>query len=317
MLRFVLTRLLTMVLVLLFVSLGLFGLSHAAPGGPLASMIPVDQLGDSQELIEAKIKEYGLDQPLPVQYARWAGQVLTGDLGTSFQFNRPVASLIAERTGPTLELMGLGLLIGNIIAVTLGVVSATHKGKALDYGLGGAAITIMSIPAFFLGMLMIYVFSAKLGVLPSAQMSTPGDGSVGDLLRHLVLPVSVLALVQVAGMMRYVRAGMLEELTKDYVRTAIAKGATPAQARRKALRNALAPIVTVMMVSLPTLLSGAVVLEAVFAWPGLGSLTIDAIQYRDYPIILGFGLMIALVVVISNFLSDLLLAALDPRVRLS
>lgn len=317
MLRFLATRLATMVGVLLLISLGLFFLSHSAPGGPLASLVPPDQVGDSQALIEAKKKEFGLDKPLPVQYAAWVGRLVTGDLGTSFQFNRPVSALIGERLVPTLELMGSGLVIGSILAVLLGMYQASRKGRAIDYLLGGVSLALLSTPAFFLAMLGIYFFSAKLRWLPSSQMSTPGDGSLPDLLRHLVLPVAVLAVLQCATLMRYVRAGQLEEQSKDYVRTTIAKGATPAQARWKAFRNSMLPLVTILMMSVPSLLSGAIVLEAVFSWPGLGSLTLGAIQWRDYPIILGFGMMVALVVVLANFCSDLLLALLDPRVRLS
>lgn len=306
-----------MLFVLWLVSLGLFTLSHSAPGGPIASLVPPDQVGDSGPLIEAKTKEFGLDQPLPAQYARWASKIVTGDLGTSFQFNRPVSGLITERLVPTLELMGLGLLLGSLLAVVLGIYQARKKGTFLDYVLGSMSLVLLSTPAFFLAMLGIYLFSAKLRVLPSSQMSTPGDGSLVDLLRHLVLPVGVLAVLQCASLMRYVRAGQLEELTKDYVRTSLAKGATRRQAEWAAFRNSLLPLVTILMMSVPTLLSGAIVLEAVFSWPGLGSLTLAAIQFRDYPVILGFGMLVALVVVLSNFLSDLLLAALDPRVRLS
>lgn len=316
MVRYLAARLGSMLLVLLAISVGLFGLSQAAPGGPLGSMIPLDQVGDSQALIEAKTKEFGLDKPLPTQYYLWMSHLLQGDLGTSFKYNRPVAELIAERMVPTLELMGLGLVIGNAIAIGLGLIQAAKKGKPVDYVLGAASLVLLSTPAFFLGMLAIFVFSATLGWLPSSQMSTAGDGSPIDLLRHLVLPVAVLAAVQSAGTTRFVRAGLLEELNKDYIRTAIAKGATRGQARWRAFRNALGPISTIMMMGVPGLLSGAVVLEAVFAWPGMGSLTIDAISARDYPIILGFGMLVSIVVVLSNLAADLLLSFLDPRVAL-
>lgn len=316
MLRYVLTRFTTMVLVLLVVSVALFSLSHAAPGGPLASLVPPDLVGDSGPLIAAKTKEFGLDQPLPVQYLRWVGHIAVGDLGTSFQYNRSVASLMAERIVPTLELMGLGLVIGNLLALLLGMMQAARKATVVDYGVGTVSLVLMSTPAFFFGMVAIYVFSARLGVLPSSQMSTPGDGTAVDLLRHLVLPVSVLAIVQCAVMTRYVRVGLLEELSGDYVRTALAQGATRRQARRKALRNTLGPLVTVVMISVPTLLGGAVVLEAVFSWPGMGSLVLAAIDFRDYPIILAFGMIVALLVVLSNFVADILLSVLDPRVRL-
>ncbi|MGJ6981514.1 ABC transporter permease [Aestuariimicrobium soli] len=316
MLRYLLSRVLTMLLVLFVISIALFGLSHAAPGGPLAMLIPPDQLGDSQALIEAKTKEYGLDKPLVVQYLNWIGRMLTGDMGQSFQFDRPVGTLLLERIPPTMELMLLGFVLGNLLAILLGMGQAARKGTLVDYGFGAATLLVLSTPAFFIGMLLIYFFSAKLQWLPSSQMSNAGDGSVPDLLRHLVLPVVTLAMLGCASMARYVRAGMLEELQRDYVRTAIAKGASQAQARWKAFRNALGPLVTIMMMSAPALLSGAVVLEAVFAWPGMGTLTIRAIQNRDYPVILGFGMVVAIVVVVSNLLADIFLSLLDPRVVL-
>ncbi|QDW30633.1 ABC transporter permease [Arthrobacter sp. KBS0702] len=316
MVRYIAVRFATMVLVLVVISVALFSLSRAAPGGPLASLVPPEMVADSGPLIAAKMKEYGLDQPLPVQYWQWVSHVAIGDLGNSFQYGRPVVSLMAERMVPTLELMGLGLFLGNVAALVLGVLQASRKGSVVDYGIGTLSLVLMSTPAFFLAMTAIYVFSARLQLLPSAQMSTPGDGSTGDLLRHLVLPVAVLAVVQCAMMTRYVRVGLLEEISRDYVRTALAQGATQFQSRMKALRNTLGPLVTVIMLSAPTLLGGAVVLESVFSWPGMGSLVLAAIDYRDYPIILGFGMAVAVLVVISNFIADILVSLLDPRVRL-
>ena len=315
--RYLLIRVATMLLVLWLVSVGLFFLSHAAPGGPIASLVPPDEIGMAGPLIEQKIKEFGLDQPLPIQYLTWAGKVLHGDLGTSFQYNVPVLGLLTDRMRATVSLMGLGLVIGTIGAIALGRYSAGRKGTRADYLLGGAALMFLAIPAFFLGMLLIFVFAAKLRWLPSSGMSTPNAGGLVDTLRHYVLPVTVLAVLQCATLMRYVRAGLLEELDRDYVRTTIAKGSTIRQARAKAFRNSLIPLVTIVMMSVPSLLSGAVVLEAVFAWPGMGSLTLGAIQFRDYPLILGFGLMVAILVVVSNFLADLMLRFVDPRVRLS
>ncbi len=316
MLRYVTVRVASSLVVLFLVTVGLFWLSHMAPGGPLGALIPLDSAASAQELIAAKTKEFGLDQPLYAQYFSWVGHVLTGDLGTSFQYNRPVATMLGERVGPTVELMGVGLVLGNLLAVVLGVFSASRKGRSADYGIGGVSLLLLSIPAFFLAMICIYVFAARLRILPSAGMSSAGDGSVRDLLVHLVMPAGVLAVIQAASMMRYVRAGMLEELTKDYVRTAVAKGATPGQSRRKALRNSLLPLITLMMMSVPALLGGAVVLESVFAWPGMGQLTLGAVQFRDCPLILGFGLTVAILVVVTNFIADLLLMVADPRVRL-
>lgn len=315
--RYLLIRFATMIFVLWVVTVGLFFLSHSAPGGPIASLVPPDQIGNSGPLIAAKIAEFGLDQPLIVQYGTWVGKVVTGDFGTSFQYNVPVLGLLLERMGPTIQLMGLGLLIGTVAAIALGRFAAARKGTGADYLLGAGALTFLAIPAFFLGMLGIFLFAAKLRWLPSSGMTVPGDGGLWDHVRHLILPVAVLTVLQAATIMRYVRAGLLEELDKDYVRTSIAKGSTVGQSRAKAFRNSLIPLVTILMISVPSLLSGAVVLEAVFAWPGMGQLTLGAIQFRDYPVILGFGLLVAVVVVLSNLAADLLLRRVDPRVRLS
>ncbi len=315
--RYLLIRFATMIFVLWVVTVGLFFLSHAAPGGPIASLVPPDQVGLAGPLIAEKIKEFGLDKPLPVQYLTWVGKVVRGDLGTSFQYNVPVLGLLLQRMGPTIQLMGLGLLFGTAGAVALGRFAAARKGRPADYLLGAGALTFLAIPAFFLGMLGIFLFAAKLRWLPSSGMTAPDDGSPWDHIRHLILPVAVLTILQAATIMRYVRAGLLEELDKDYVRTSIAKGSTIRQSRAKAFRNSLIPLVTILMMSVPSLLSGAVVLEAVFAWPGMGSLTLGAIQFRDYPVILGFGLLVAVVVVLSNLAADLLLRRVDPRVRLA
>ena len=315
--RYLVIRISTMIFVLWLVTVGLFALSHAAPGGPIASLVPPDQVGNSGPLIAAKIKEFGLDQPAVVQYLKWVAKILHGDLGTSFQYNVPVLGLLVSRMGPTIQVMGLGLIIGTIGAIAVGRFAAARKGRPSDYLLGGGALTFLAIPAFFLGMLGIFLFSAKLHWLPSSGMTLPDDGRLWDHVRHLILPVAVLSVLQGATIMRYVRAGLLEELDKDYVRTSIAKGSTVSQSRAKAFRNSLIPLVTILMMSVPSLLSGAVVLEAVFAWPGMGTLTIGAIQFRDYPVILGFGLLVAVVVVLSNLAADLLLRRVDPRVRLA
>ena len=212
--RYLLVRFATMIFVLWLVTVGLFFLSHAAPGGPIASLVPPDQIGLSGPLIAAKTKEFGLDKPLLVQYLTWVGKVIRGDLGTSFQFSVPVTGLLLQRMGPTVELMGLGLLIGTLGAIALGRYSATKKGRPVDYLLGGGALTFLAIPAFFLGMFGIFIFAAKLRWLPSAGMSLPDDGGLLDSIRHLVLPVGVLSVVQCATLMRYVRAGCSKSSTR-------------------------------------------------------------------------------------------------------
>ncbi|MBB5791275.1 ABC transporter permease subunit [Jiangella mangrovi] len=306
------------VLVLFLVTVGLFGLVHAAPGDPVTMMVPVDQLGaDSAAFIEQKRQELGLDRPLPVQYWSWLQGVATGDLGYSLTNNRPVSELLAERLVPTIELMGLGLGLGIAIAIPLGMLAAVRRNTAADYWTAALSLGAVSIPGFFLCILAIYVFALQLGWVPSAGMSTPGAPSLGDSLHHLVMPVAILAFGVAGPFTRYVRSGVIAELGSEYVRTAESKGATP---RRilfgHVLRNALIPLITVLGLTLPALLVGAVVVEQIFAWPGMGQLVISAVNQQDYPVIIGFAFFVAILVLLSNMLADVLYSVADPRVSL-
>lgn len=316
MLRTLVTRLVSSVAVFLLIAVGLFALVRLAPGDPIEMMVPPEVRGEDREAYTAAVRErLGLDQPLFVQFWRWLGGLLTGDLGYSYTNGQPVGELLADRLGPTALLMGSALLIGLIVAVPAGVIAAVRQNSLADYTISSVSVIAISVPSFFLGMLAIYVFAVKLRVLPSAGMHGTGRDDLGDLLLHMVLPVGLLALANAANFIRYVRSGVLEELGKDYVRTIIAKGGTPARALRHALRNSLLSLVTVLAMTIPVTLSGAVVLEQIFAWPGMGQLAIYALTNRDYPILIGFGLYIALLVLICNLIADLSYSIIDPRVR--
>ena len=242
---------------------------------------------------------------------------MTGDLGFSYTSGQPVSELLTDRLGPTALLMGSALTIGLIIAVPAGVIAAVRRNTVADYTISSVSVIAISVPSFFLGMLAIYVFAVKLHVLPSSGMHGTGRDDVGDLLLHMVLPVGLLALANSASFIRYVRSGVLEELGKDYVRTIIAKGGTPSRALRHALRNSLMSLITVLATTIPITLSGAVVLEQIFAWPGMGQLAISALTNRDYPVLIGFGLYTAVLVLICNLVADLSYSIIDPRVRTS
>jgi peptide/nickel transport system permease protein len=281
-------------------------------------MVPPDQYnaGTSDYLAQARA-ELGLDRPLPLQYFSWLGHALTGDLGYSVANHRPVVDLIAERIGPTLELMGLALLLGLVIALPLGVLAAVRRNSSADYAATVVSLVTISTPSFFLGIVAIYFLSLRWGLLPSSGMSDPTDGSLPDVLKHLVMPVTILGLSMAGQFTRYVRASMVSELTSDYVRTAQAKGLSMrAVLFRHVLRNALIPVITIVALSLPALLGGAVVVEQVFAWPGMGQLSVTAVQRQDYSVIIGFALLVAALVLISNLLADLLYSVVDPRVVL-
>ncbi len=311
-------RVLVSVLVLVLVSVGIFWLFRLAPGDPVEMMLPPQNRGPGSEaFIAAKRAELGLDEPVWVQYFTWLGNAVTGDLGYSLDTGRSVGGLLGERVGPTVYLMGLSLLLALVIAVPLGLLAAVRKGRFADYAASVVSLGAVCTPPFFLGILGIYVFSLKLGLLPSAGMSTPGRYSVGDSLLHLLMPLVILAFAQSGQFTRYVRSSVIAELHADYVRTAEAKGVSATGVvTRHVLRNALIPVITIVALSLPNVLAGAVVIETVFAWPGMGQLAIASFQGRDYPVIIGFALFFSIMVLLSNLIADLLYTLVDPRVSL-
>lgn len=318
MMRFVLRRLLAAVPLLLLISALIFGLLLAAPGGPLAGSEAAHPAG---EAAMARLREaWGLDLPPWQQYLRWLGLVLQGDWGTSYNSGQPVLELIAQRLPATLQLTAVSLLLAALIVVPLGVAAALAPRSPLDYGLSALAVTGISMPVFWLALMLIWLFSVHLGWLPSSGLSDPrsqaqGGAALLERLQHLVLPVACFTLVTVASLVRYVRGAMLEVLQQDYLRTARAKGAGEWRVIGwHALRNALIPVVTVFTLELPRLFLGSVVIETLFALPGVGRLFIDSVMVRDYPVLMGVLVIASVIVVASNLLADVLYAWLDPRV---
>jgi peptide/nickel transport system permease protein len=299
---------------LLVVSIVVFTIVHAAPGGPALLIHP--DMDPTQ--VKAMEKQLGLDDPIPLQYARWLRNAVQGNLGKSYQHSLPTAELLRERIPNTLLLTGVALALAVLLAIPLGTISAVYRYSFLDYAATVTAFVGVSIPVFWLAILLIIVFSVTLGWLPSAGMRTVGvPATLGDLLRHLVMPSLVLATFPLAQLMRYVRSSMVDVLAQDYVRTARAKGLSEtATLCRHALRNALIPMVTVLGVLTPRLLGGAVITETIFAWPGLGRLAVEAAITRDYPVIMGATLLVAGLVILSNLVTDLLYIVIDPRVAL-
>ncbi len=318
MLPYILRRLAQSLLILLLVSFVGFAITLSAPGNALQTFIDPNVSVTDLRAAEARL---GLDQPVPVQYVHWMGQVLSGNLGYSIRTGRPVGAFIASRLGPTFTLMGTAFAITLALALWLGVLTAARPYSLLDYGVTGAAFAGISIPSFFSAMVLIYLFALQLGWLPTSGLLSYGQtyrgwAMVADRLRHLVLPVLVLVLTGTAELVRHVRGAVMEALQQDYVRTAKSKGlAWRAVLNKHALRNSLLPVITLVGVALPRLLAGSVVVEVVFAWPGMGQLLVQSVFARDYPVALAINLIGAVLVLLGSLLADLLYAAVDPRVR--
>ncbi|GGR61277.1 peptide ABC transporter permease [Deinococcus seoulensis] len=309
-----LKRLLGTLPLLLGVSLLLFGVLHLAPGGPLD--VYADNPSVSPEALAQMRVAFGLDQPLPVQYVSWVTAFFTGEWGYSIRTARPVSQEILERLGPTLILGGTSFVLSLLIALPLGIVSAVRRYSGVDYLITFLSFLGVSMPVFWLALMLQLLFAVQWRVLPSAGIQTIGSNSVLDLLHHLILPAFILAFASVAGWSRYMRSSMVEVLGQDYVRTARAKGLTAGRVvYRHALRNALIPIITVVALDFATILSGAVITETIFAWPGIGRLFIESMNGRDYPVLMALMMAGSFALVISNLLADLAYAAVDPRIR--
>lgn len=312
--KYILKRILIAIPVLIGITLIDYAIMCLA-GSPL-EMLKGPRI--SNAALQAKEIAAGLDKPLIVQYFVWLWQFLQGNLGYSMKSYEPVSAMIGSHIGPTLLLMGASLALSLLIAVPAGIYSAVKQYSKGDYAVVTASFIGSSIPSFFLALILIYIFTVKLGILPSGGMNTLGmDGSVADTIRHMVLPVTVLAVSLAGSNIRYIRSSFLEILQQDYLRTARAKGIGYKRVIWKhAMRNALLPIVTVIGMQIPMLFGGAVIIEQVFSWPGLGLMTMTAIMGRDYPVIMGVCLLSAVVVLISNLITDILYALVDPTIQL-
>ena len=324
MIRFIARRLLFAIPLLLGIVTITFFVIQLAPGDPMDMFLePRMQRQMDAESLELLRQRYGLDQPVHIQYVRWLGGLLQGDLGESFRYRRPVASLIAERVPYTLQLAALALLVDALLGIALGIYSAVKRYSLAEKVVTIGSLIIYSIPGFWLALMLVMLFSVKLGWFPTSQTrSLDYDllstwGQIGDRLWHLVLPVFVLGIAQAAGTARYMRNRLLEVMNEEYILAARARGLHEKTVVFKhALRNAMIPIITIFGMSLPFLLGGAALIEGVFGWPGLGLLGIEAVRGRDYPVILATTIMAAVLVVLGNLLADVLYAVVDPRISL-
>jgi peptide/nickel transport system permease protein len=315
-LSYIIRRLLIAIPMLFAVSVVVFALASLMPGDAVAAMISPDAPG-SERLAEIRRGQLGLDRPVASQYFSWLGQVLRGNLGVSFITGDSVTATIGSRLTATLVLMGTSLLLSIVVGVVLGVISALRQYSITDYALTIFGFIGLSIPLFFLGLVLIYAFALRLDWFPTSGMVAPGQPkTIGSTLHHLVLPGISLGLLRIALFMRYTRASVLEVMRAEWVRTARAKGLRERSVVGwHIVRNALGPVATVVGLALPLLVSGAIVIEQVFQWPGLGLLLISAINQRDSPVIMGIVMMSAIVIIVANLLTDIAYALIDPRVR--
>ncbi|EPF66850.1 ABC transporter permease [Pseudomonas syringae] len=312
MLMFILRRLLSSIPTLILVSLFVFTLQKLLPGDPVLAMAGEERDPAVMEYLRDK---YRLDDPIPLQYLNWVGNVLTGDLGTSLRTEQPVTTLLASKLPVTLELAVLALLIALLIGIPTGIISAVRKGTAVDYGANVVALSGISIPHFWLGILLIMVFAVKLQWLPASGFVPMGE-DFGQNLKTLILPAFVLGAGLSGILMRHTRSAMLEVLRADYVRTARAKGLFPRTVILKhALRNALMPIITLTTLLFGELLGGAVLTEQVFSIPGFGKMIVDAVFNRDYAVVQGVVLCVSIGFLMLNLLADVLYRLINPRLR--
>jgi len=310
---YALRRLLLAVPVLFGVSVLVFAVLHLAPGDPAAIMLGAQS---TKEDVERLRRDLGLDQPLVVQYLHWMGQVARGDLGRSIPLGRAVLPEVLLRFKATLLLTAGALVIAIFLGLVAGIVSAVKQYSWLDRMSMGVAVTGVSLPVFWTGIMLIIVFALQLRWFPSSGMSSPYGSGPADVLWHLVLPAVTLGTASAAALARLTRSSVLEIIRQDYVRSARAKGlAERAVIARHVLKNAVNPIITVLGVQVGFLLGGAILTETVFSWPGLGSMMVRAIQARDYPLVQGGVLLIATTFVVVNLIVDLLYAVFDPRIR--
>jgi peptide/nickel transport system permease protein len=314
--RFLARRCLQALPLLLVISVLVFFLIHAAPGGPLAMYLANPNV--RPEDIERLRRALGLDRPLWIQYWSWLTAFVRGDWGYSFSDGRPVLMRVAERLPATLELSAVSLAGALIVTLPTGIASGIRRGQWPDRATTALATVGISLPAFWFGLFLQIAFATGLGWLPSSGRSTPGDGDFFDHVQHLVLPSSVLIVVQAAAWSRYLRGSVIDTLSEPFVAAARARGIPRRQVLlRHVLWNAIGPVLAVVMVDAALLVSGAVVTESVFAWPGIGSLFTEALARRDYTVLMALLMLTSTAIVVLNLFADLLHALVDPRVALT
>jgi peptide/nickel transport system permease protein len=311
--KYILRRVLQAIPLLWFISIVSFALIKLAPGDPVLSFVTPNMNAEDVERIR---HDLGLTEPIIVQYWNWLKNVFSGDLGYSLMSHRPVTELILERLPATIGLMGSAMLISLLISVPLSMYAASRKNRLSDRGLSLLSYIGISIPSFWFGIMLIYIFALKLNLLPSMGMRTIGVDSTLDILKHGILPCTVLTFMNVSVYMRYIRSHTISQLEEDYVQIQYAYGATRGTVlRRHVLKNVLLPVITILGMSFPELIAGAFITESVFSWPGMGALGITSVFQLDYPVIMGITMISSVMLVVGNLVADLLYGVVDPRIK--
>ena len=313
MLKYCLKKIGQLAIVMLLISFFSFASLDLAPGDISSMYLTPDMTETDRQLITEKL---GLDKSMPEQYWGWLTEALQGNFGVSLSYNTPVAPMLLRRLPSTILLMGVSLLVSLALAIPLGLIAGYKKNTWADNLISSFAYFGMSIPSFYFGMLMIILFTATLHWLPSSGMHSVGVDTPLDTLQHMIMPVLTMALGTMASKIRYVRANTIGQLSEEYVLASKAKGCTPAQILRKhVLKNTLLPIITILGMNMASLVCGSFIIESVFGWPGVGSFAMEAIGKRDYPVIMAYIMLSGFILVVGNFVADILYSFADPRIK--
>ena len=313
MLKYCLKKIGQLAIVMLLISFFSFAIIDLAPGDISSMYLTPDMTEAERQLITEKL---GLDKSMPEQYWGWLTEALQGNFGVSLSYNTPVAPMLLRRLPSTILLMGVSLLVSLALAIPLGLIAGYKKNTWADNLISSFAYFGMSIPSFYFGMLMIILFTATLHWLPSSGMHSVGVDTPLDTLMHMIMPVLTMALGTMASKIRYVRANTIGQLSEEYVLASKAKGCNPAQILRKhVLKNTLLPIITILGMNMASLVCGSFIIESVFGWPGVGSFAMEAIGKRDYPVIMAYIMLSGFILVVGNFVADILYSFADPRIK--
>ena len=313
MLKYCLKKVGQLAIVMLLISFFSFAIIDLAPGD-ISSMYLTEEMTEEEKQIV--IEKLGLDKSMGEQYLSWAAEALQGNFGVSLSYKTPVMPMLLKRLPSTILLMGTSLVVSLVLSIPLGLIAGYKKNTWIDNAISGFAYIGMSIPSFYFGMLLIILFTAKLHILPSSGMHTVGVDTPLDTFIHMIMPVLTMALGTMASKIRYVRANTIGQLSEEYVLAAKAKGTTPAEILRKhVLKNTLLPIITIIGMNLASLVCGSFIIESVFGWPGVGSFAMEAIGKRDYPVIMAYVMLSGFILVVGNFVADILYSFADPRIK--